>query len=64
MDMNKLKQCPFCGGEANLSFNISFGFIPWCSNVLCILNELCAGYATEEEAANAWNRRANDEQAD
>lgn len=61
---NELKPCPFCGSRATVSYNTYFGFIPWCTMPLCILNELCAGHETEEAAVAAWNRRVNDEQTD
>lgn len=58
--MAELKPCPFCGGEATLSYNTAYGFCPWCDNTDCILNDLTHGYETEEEAIEAWNRRAED----
>ena len=56
--MAKLKKCPFCGWEALVSYNTAFGFIPWCTNEECILNDNTHGYETEQEATKAWNRRA------
>ena len=55
--MYKLKTCPFCGSEAFISYNTAFGFIPWCTNENCMLNENTYGYDTEQEAAEAWNER-------
>lgn len=52
----KLLPCPFCGGEANVSYNTKFGFVPWCNNEECILNESTKGYKTEE-AIKLWNTR-------
>ena len=58
-----LKPCPFCGGEANVSWNTHFGWVPWCDNGDCILNENTMGYETEQEAVDAWNRRVGCEPA-
>ena len=67
-----LKPCPFCGGEVQIlkatpRIHRYRDFI-YC--VYCSECELLFGYdedyggifATEEEAADAWNRRANDDQ--
>ena len=58
-----LKPCPFCGGKASLNDNSS------CSYVHC---EKCGAtgesfnmskkYRSDEKAAEAWNRRADNEQ--
>ena len=64
--MNKqidLKPCPFCG---ETPYYYQYG-IEWCvecrSSKCWIIPEtgLCS---SREEAANKWNRRADDEQAD
>ncbi len=72
MSKIKLKPCPFCGGEA-----IAFKCKVWstednrdvekwfarCINLLSecdIVPETCE-HDTEDEAAEAWNRRAGDE---
>lgn len=62
--MTELKFCPFCGEDATVSYNTVFGFVPWCGNPDCILNDLTHGYETEREAAEAWNRRAENGKAD
>lgn len=62
--MIELKSCPFCGSESAIAFHInsrpphSEAYIPYCLNDECFMNmnEFC--FATEEEAARAWNRRA------
>lgn len=57
----KLKQCPFCGGEAVIMLDelepLNIKYLPCC--------ETCDGmiehwFSTEAEATAAWNRRAND----
>ena len=52
--MAELKHCPFCGGKAEMKAYTKF----W---VVCdeCLSET-ATYPTEEEAKEAWNRRAED----
>ena len=64
---DKLKQCPFCGGKACIERDDMNGisrFLPVCSNY----GNNCWGmqenwFVTEQEAIEAWNRRANDENA-
>lgn len=58
--MDKLKPCPFCGGTAMVSLNSVYGFVPWCENPDCILNDLTHGYNSVEEAIEAWNRRVEE----
>jgi Lar family restriction alleviation protein len=70
--MDKLKPCPFCGGEAwiiRTNDNNSSPYVQCKFGVFrvpkCPLGHLVTwDYATEEEAIAAWNRRANDEQTD
>lgn len=57
----EIKPCPFCGYSGNISFNSRFGWIPWCDNDECFLNLNSVGFQTEEEATEAWNRRAEHE---
>lgn len=66
MDEIKLKQCPFCGGEAELVYTTTSTPKPY---VKCkfgaMLTPKCEAcmypwmYDTEEEAVEAWNRRAD-----
>lgn len=57
---NLLKSCPFCGAEGDITYNYDKKFSPYCINNDCFLNELDHGFETEQEAIDAWNRRAND----
>lgn len=53
----ELKPCPFCGGN-NLSVEgITFY---WVECIDC--NASISGHETEEQAIEAWNRRASAEQ--
>ena len=61
MDKPELKPCPFCGGEAlTIYWDGSKTY-----SVGCVNTFVCHGgthtskiYRTEQEAAEAWNRRA------
>ena len=65
--MNKeLKPCPFCGGEAHyFDCGVKGDFEDWlieCSNChIAMIYHDDGCVSTKEEAARAWNRRANDE---
>ena len=55
----QLKSCPFCGSDAVMNATV---FGEW---TVCCINPECRCwdygpncYATKEEAAAAWNRRA------
>lgn len=59
----KLLPCPFCGGEAQLvhwtnqlSWNANYGVK--CTSCKILLDSAHSYFHTEEEAINAWNRRA------
>lgn len=60
----KLKPCPFCGGEASVKYaalvsGFPCGYWVGCDNGDCHENIECSTYAfdTEAEAIEAWNRR-------
>ena len=62
--MDKLKPCPFCGGEAFVykRYDSVWRLDPTDFTVLC---KECRGgvrhyFQTESESIEAWNRRAND----
>lgn len=56
----ELKPCPFCGGEACMQEHVFHGYTST-YGVVCL--DCCAEtrqfYDTKEEAAEAWNRRAD-----
>lgn len=60
MNKEKLKPCPFCGGEAvlkiyqNYEHDISFAYV-YCGECGAKIN--C--YASQEAAAERWNGRVN-----
>ena len=58
---DKLKPCPFCGGEAEHEI-FEDGFWVWC-RVQCTPCGvmLTVPYTTGEEGFNAWNRRADND---
>lgn len=52
-----LKPCPFCGSEAHLHSGTEDNWIV-CSNPECAAALVARSFSHEEEAVNAWNRRA------
>ena len=58
-DCQKLRRCPFCGGEAtiyeNRHENITYGYSVACDN--CCATVFAD---TEEEAIEAWNKRVGE----
>lgn len=56
--MQKLKPCPFCGGEACIQEHVFIGYTST-YGVVCL--DCCAEirqfFYTTEEAIEAWNRR-------
>lgn len=69
--MKELKTCPFCGGMAAIlrsyrwppdSEERIMAFSPVCINIDCFFHHADDAYfRTPEEAAEAWNRRADDD---
>jgi len=53
----KLKPCPFCGGEAKLNLLLG-NYCVTCTE--CMGAIFPARGMTKEEAIEAWNRRAGD----
>lgn len=64
--MEKLKPCPFCGGEAKSRFDMYSGdslvneWIVDCRNVTCEVEVQTIGHDTEGESIKAWNLRYGD----
>lgn len=63
----KLRECPFCGGEAEMGSARSCyngwrpeGFIPRCKDTKCI-GRSYRKFHTERAATIAWNRRVGDD---
>ena len=58
--MSELKPCPFCGGEAYMETH-RFNNLPDTFSVRCkhCKVQTYSFYNTEQEALNAWNRRAD-----
>ena len=60
MSEQKLKPCPFCGGEAKLKIIPKYyGDIYWVKCEEC--NAETPSDFEKDEAIEAWNRRANDD---
>ena len=49
---DKLKPCPFCGGEVELKKN-DFGFYVICPECMCSTQN----YSTDDDAISTWNNR-------
>lgn len=57
----ELKPCPFCGGEAHIAERITYGgklYGACCYGTLCPGSEPFPWCLDYEDAADAWNRRA------
>ena len=60
---NELKPCPFCGSKAYAYRPMHNTLGIFCSNLKCGASITQYG-CLEDDVAERWNRRANDEQAD
>lgn len=62
---NKLKPCPFCGGEAKLQRYIDryegITFYVYCSGEFCEVFPATENFETEQQAIKAWNIRVGRE---
>lgn len=61
--MKKLKPYPFCGNKAMMikmryHDELPFVYSVECANSICSCKPSTLDYETEEEAIEAWNRRA------
>lgn len=68
MNEIELKPCPFCGGAAAIGQTkktLKLQYAVGCLNSRCIANRLhnpfIMHYLSKTEAAEAWNRRADNE---
>ena len=58
--VNKLKPCPFCGGEAGVGSGKGGSFVN-CIECLASTNILTDAKLDEFEAVDCWNTRAEDQ---
>lgn len=58
-ELQKLRNCPFCGGEAEVVGNEYFVDVS-CAHVDCRGYAASLMYNNKKEAIEAWNRRAED----
>lgn len=63
-NMDELKPCPFCGGEAVVTKHHN-RFTEWylCSCKKCHISQTGSEYGFRFEAVEAWNRRADNDLA-
>ena len=55
----KFKPCPFCGGDAKMHVRLNRPFFTvLCKNTKCFGHNIYMRFWEEEEAIEAWNRRA------
>ncbi len=57
--MDKLKKCPFCGGDVNLFIGFMAG-LPMIVCGKCSATVSFGGKETKEQTIKAWNRREKD----
>lgn len=53
--VQNLKECPFCGGDAEIRAGRRYGF--WAQCVKCGATCSTKVHSTKEQAAEDWNRR-------
>ncbi len=60
---NKLKPCPFCGGEAKMleEYDVMIGKTYYFVECTECTGTIFSGEINEKEAIEAWNRRVNDD---
>lgn len=58
--MEELKPCPFCGGKAEIKSSADNDFWVECAleHRFCQVIPKTWSYETEQEAVEAWNKRA------
>ena len=52
---NKLKPCPFCGGEAKIEKHEEYSYIVRCTKCPCDIGR--HWYRRKQDAKKDWNRR-------
>lgn len=61
----KLKPCPFCGGEAKMKdtllINNISAYVIGCGNTGCYVRPTTSYYRKRKEVIEAWNRRAGEQ---
>jgi hypothetical protein len=59
----ELKNCPFCGREAKITRLTGMWIVGCDYDFLCYgnINHVTLLHITQEQAVEAWNRRASDE---
>ena len=58
MTSDELRECPFCGGKAELNVQKSTGHCRvLCETDGCMNYAFRVSYLTKEAAINAWNKR-------
>ena len=64
-DCLKLRECPFCGGEADIIRDPEGGdeVMITCGSFTCVVNVDTGWCANEQQAVEAWNRRTNDDRS-
>lgn len=60
----ELKPCPFCGAEPVLSPDYFGRYDVRCLNADCKIMPATSVYLTPEDAAEVWNRRAEEDDED
>lgn len=56
--MEKLKKCPFCGGEAEIIGGKTEDEVAWVVCKQCYAESPV--HSSKKDAVNAWNRRVNE----
>ena len=57
----KLKNCPFCGGEAKMQKLGNYGYVR-CTNGKCTIKPMTPGYLDNDRAVREWNQRHDEKE--
>ena len=52
-----IKPCPICGCDGIDTYNVAYGYVVYCENTDCIMNQNEVGFETVEQAIKEWNKR-------